>query len=131
MEFLHRPFYNSICTQWWRTITHSGNRIWWRSTACQDMQGVYQQKITNVRYIYIYIKRYLFEKLGMYTREKLRAYKSLDVYEYVVCGHMINNYHDKFNQPENSPCLHCISFCSFYFNEQKQNTVLWLIHFFY
>ena len=31
----------------------------------------------------------------MYTREKLQAYKSLDAYEYVACGHVQNvKYHD-------------------------------------
>lgn len=31
---------------------------------------------------------YLVEKPGVYTHEKLKAYKSLDVYNFVLCGHV-------------------------------------------
>lgn len=47
----------------------------------------------NIQWPDIYT--YLVEKPSVYTREKLRAYKSLDAYEYVVCGHVQNvKYHD-------------------------------------
>lgn len=31
---------------------------------------------------------YLVEKPGVYMHEKLKAYKSLDVYNFVLCGHV-------------------------------------------
>lgn len=47
----------------------------------------------NIQWPDIYT--YLVEKPSVYTREKLRAYKSLYAYEYVVCGHVQNvKYHD-------------------------------------
>ena len=50
-------------------------------------------KWPNIQWPDIYT--YLIEKPSVYTREKLRAYKSLDGYEYVVCGYVQNvKYHD-------------------------------------
>lgn len=39
------------------------------------------------------IHLFLVEKPSVYTREKLRAYKSLDAYDYVLCGHVQNLKH--------------------------------------
>ena len=43
-------------------------------------------KWPNIQWPDIYL--YLVEKPSVYTREKLRAYKSMDAYDYAICGHV-------------------------------------------
>ncbi len=50
-------------------------------------------KWPNIQWPDIYT--YLVEKPSVYTREKLQAYKSLDAYDYIICGHVQEvRYHD-------------------------------------
>ena len=43
-------------------------------------------KLPSIQWPDIYT--YLIDKPSLYTHDKLRAYKSLDAYNYVVCGHV-------------------------------------------
>ena len=50
------------------------------------------------------VTEYLLDTPSAYTKESIKAYKSLEVYDYFVCGHVQNCYHIEIS-PESKFCF--------------------------